>query len=471
MRSSWDIAVLGAGPAGGAAARIAADDGADVLLLDEQRRPGGQVWRVKSAARHFASDSPETRAGDAHRAALEQSKVTFRGETRLWHIERKKDIWVLHVLTLSGTAIYNARAVILAPGAREFVQPFPGWTVPGVFGLAGVTALIKSQQIPPGRRCVVAGSGPLAIYAAAEILRLGGEIAAIVTPNSRADWLWCLPALLANPFLAKRGAEWIAQLKRAGMPIFWRHLVTRTKGNEVLSALHVSRCTSEWAPTGAATEIPADTLCIGNGLLPNSEIAALAGLELHYDADCGGWIAPVGPHGQTVIPGLYLCGDGAGIRGATVASEQGERAGMAAARWLKGAPASSGSQRRSHRAEWLGLAMTGLSRPRRGLDSLTTPETIVCRCENLTRATLEAEIDAGAASVEALKSATRCGMGPCGGRYCLTSAARLIEMRQGAAPGTVSPPTTRPPLFPLPVAAIGTEFDYDDLPIPAPAPL
>ena len=471
MPDNWDIAVLGAGPAGGEAARVAAEGNLSVLLIDEQAQPGGQIWRTKDKSREDVSDTVETREGNRHREALKDSEVTFLGSARLWHIERRGENWHLHVLINGRSECHIARSVILAPGAREFVQPFSGWTTPGVYGLAGVTALMKSQQCPPGQRTVVAGGGPLAIFAAAEILRLGGQVAAVAIPNARMDWLRCLPLFAAHPAFAARGAELILRLKRANVPLLWRHVVTRAAGEEVLTSVQLSPCDAGWAPIGQGRELLADTLCVGHGLVPNMEVAALAGLALTYDEALGVWIAPTGYCGETALPGLFLCGDGAVLRGAETARRKGRLAGTSAVLSLEGREPRQNAVQRPVRGERFGKAMTDLATPRPGLVRLTKSDTIVCRCENLTRNTLDVAIDAGAGSLGALKSATRCGMGPCGGRYCMTAAARLISERTGTPPENIYPPTPRPPLFPLPAGSIGTGFEYDDLPIPEPAPL
>ena len=115
--------------------------------------------------------------------------------------------------------------------------------------------------------------------------------------------------------------------------------------------------------------------------------------------------------------------------------------------------------------------MTALNMPRPGLAMLTTPDTIVCRCESLTKASISQEIKVGAASINAVKSGLRAGMGPCGGKYCQTAIARLIAMRENRTEAEISPPAPRPPLRPVPVSALSGDFDYNDLPIPKPAPL
>lgn len=472
MTNNWDVVVLGAGPAGGAAARAASEGNAHVLLIDEQPRPGGQVWRAADVTRPGIKDTVETRAGDRHRRSLGNSGVAFLGNARLWQIERAENVWHLHVLHMERSERHIARAVILAPGAREFVQPFPGWTLPGVIGLAGVTALMKSQKCPPTGRVVVAGAGPLAVFAASEILRLGGQVAALVTPNSKADWLRCVATLAANPALARRGLDMALSLKRAGVKTYWRHLVTRAQGTTGLDHVHLSACDANHAPCRNGPELEAATLCVGHGLQPNTEVAALAGVVLRYDERLAIWTATTTPEGGTAQPGLFLCGDGATLRGAEAALGSGQNAGAAALRYLNGVPPTSQTAPYGeNRQDRFGKAMAALAAPGRGLIRLTTDDTIVCRCTGVTRATLDTAIDAGARSLGALKSATRCGMGPCGGKYCMMAAARLISDRTNAPMAQLFPPTPRPPLFPLPVAAMSSGFAYDDLPIPDPAPL
>lgn len=473
MAEQFDIAVIGAGPAGSNSALVAAGHGFRVALLDEQAHPGGQVWRAKDASILHAPQTPETAAGDSLRAAVSESAVTHIGDARVWQIERDGAGWVLQVLRAGAVTAVGARALILATGARDYVQPVPGWTTPGVIGLAGATALFKQSLTLPGKCTVVAGSAPLVFFVASEIRRLGGRVAAVVTPNTRRDWLHALPAMRVRPDLLRRGAVWVADLMLNRVPIYWGRAVSGVGGEDRVTSVRVRELDQEWAPVGTERVVEADSLCLGNGLTPSVEAAQLAGLSVYHRPDLGGWVPEVGEDGTTAIEGLFLCGDGAGIRGAAAAEVHGTLAGQSAAGYL-GADTRQAREklRRDHaRAERFGLAMTALSIPRPGLAQLTTPDTIVCRCESLSRAAISAEIADGASSTNAVKSGLRAGMGPCGGKFCQTFVARLIAEVEGRAEAEVAPPTPRPPLRPVPVATMAGEFDYADLPIPKPAPL
>jgi len=473
MTEQCDIAVIGAGPAGAHAALEAARHGLSVLLLDEQSKPGGQVWRAKSAAILEAPATPESAAGGQLRQQIQTSAVTHLGDTRVWQIECTEGGWMLHLLRHGQVSPLHTRALVIATGAREFVQPVPGWTTPGVLGLAGATALFKQELTLPGKRTVVSGTGPLVFFVASEIRRLGGEVAAVITPNSRADWLRALPAMLRRPDLLARGGRWVADLMLAGVPIHWRHAVSAVEGVSAVEAVRYQELDADWMPRGAARRLEADSLCLGNGLIPAVETAQIAGVGVQHHPELGGWVPKRGDDGETEVPGLFLCGDGAGIRGAAAAEIDGRLAGLRAVQHL-GADtqvARAALRPAYARAARFGMAMTALSIPRKGVAKLTTEDTIVCRCESLSRAVIAAEIAGGAGSTNAVKSGLRAGMGPCGGKFCQTAVARMIASAEGRDEADVPPPTPRPPLRPVPVSALAGDFDYSDLPIPKPAPL
>jgi len=473
MSQIFDIVVIGAGPAGANAALTAAWAGCRVAMVDEQRKPGGQVWRAKNPVVLEAPTTPESRSGDALRQEVACSTVLTFAQSRVWQIESAASGWEIYVLQEGKVVTLVAKALILATGAREYVQPVPGWTTPGVIGLAGATAMFKQDLALPGQRTVVSGTGPLVFFVASEIRRLGGEVAAVVTPNSKRDWLRAFPAMVRRPDLLVRGALWVADLYLAGVPIYWRHAVAEVDGETDVSGVTIRRLTRDWAPDGEPEFLGADSLCLGNGLTPAAEAAQLAGLELRYRADLGGWCPEVDASGETEREGLFLCGDGAGIRGAAAAEIHGKLTGETASAYVRGvAPGENHLLQQAYqRAARFGMAMTALSVPRKGLQTLMCADTVVCRCESLTRSDIVAEINAGAQSTLSVKSGLRAGMGPCGGKFCQGSISQLIAQAKGGEVSDVPPPTARPPLRPIPVAALAGDFEYDDLPIPKPAPL
>jgi len=209
---------------------------------------------------------------------------------------------------------------------------------------------------------------------------------------------------------------------------------------------------------------------LGKGQGADTEAAQRLGVRVHRDPDRGGWVPEAAPGGATAVEGLDLCGDGCGIRGAAAAALQGTLTGARAARNLGGS-APAGSIQRWRRAARFGEAMTKLSIPTPRLAALTNDDTIICRCESLRRRDIADEIATGAASINAVKSGRRAGMGPCGGKYCQTAIATLIATKTGKTLADIPPSTPRPPLRPVPLGQAAGAFDYDALPIPKPAPL
>jgi bacterioferritin-associated ferredoxin len=217
-----------------------------------------------------------------------------------------------------------------------------------------------------------------------------------------------------------------------------------------------------------------DAVCYGYGLAPATEITRLLGASHRYEPRSGGWAAITDADGLTDVEGLYVCGDGAGVHGAAAAALGGEITGQAVTASLGKAPPAgsrpSGLAQGARRAARFGRAMTALAMPPEGLLAAITAETLVCRCEGVTRAEIDGAIGAGAHTLTELKAMTRCGMGPCGGRVCEDSAAALIAQRTGKPLEAIGQGTARPPLRPVPLALIAGEFDYQDLPFPEPAP-
>ena len=201
----YDTLVIGAGPAGGSAAVVAAELGLSVALVDEQRGPGGQVWRAKSAAIIESRATPESRAGDKLRQDISASGISTYFSKRVWQIQPGKGGWKIYIASAETTEVLYARTLVVATGAQERVIPIEGWTLPGVIGLAAATAMMKEHKILPGHRVVVSGCGPLLPFVAHEIVAAGGEVAAIADLNSFGDWIRLAPALMRRPDLALRG--------------------------------------------------------------------------------------------------------------------------------------------------------------------------------------------------------------------------------------------------------------------------
>ncbi len=471
-----DIAVLGGGPAGMAAATEAATAGARTVLLEESPLPGGQVYRALPTG-FTATPDRDRRTGDGLRAALAASGAEQHTGCRVWAVGggplvsqgNAPEPFTLSALRLDGAPFtVTARALILCCGTHERIIPFPGWTLPGVIGLAAATILLKAQGVVPGRRVVVAGAGPLLFAVAAKVIAGGARVAAVVDAATTGEWLRALPALAARPDVLAQGLAWRAALLAARVPVLQASRILAAEGEGHLARVRIA--------TGEAERVvEADALCVGHGLVPATEAARSFRAKHVHRSEDGGWVPVLDAQQRTSVPLLYVAGDGAGVRGAAAAPSAGRVAALAALDDLGLAGDRAARQRDAvaalARARRAGAAMARMMALRPALVAAIPPETIICRCEGVTRAAIDAAADSGATTINQLKHFTRCGMGPCQGRMCGDAAGSVLALRRGVDVAQVGFATGRVPLRPVPMEAILGDFDYADIPVPAPAPI
>jgi thioredoxin reductase/bacterioferritin-associated ferredoxin len=475
MIRTFDLIVVGAGPAGSHAALTAAKAGLSVILFDEQPAAGGQLWRAPWPGFDPDKRSAERRDGDALRARLAASGIHLRFGRRVWSVGGD---FRVDAIGPEGPEAATAPRLVAATGAQERVAPFPGWTLPGIVGLAGATALIKSHGLVPAAPTLVAGCGPLLLAVAAAVLDAGGRLAAIVDLDGPASWMRALPAVASRPDQCAVGLGWIAKVARARAPILFRHGLRAAEGHDGVESVFVGPVDQTGAPApGPERRIAVGALVVGHGLAPGADIPRLLRAELRWDDLRGGHVPVLDLYGRTSRPGLYAAGDGAGVRGGAAAVETGRLAGLAAARdaGRLGARdfenAAAGAAAALARLGRFSGAMAARMAPRSGQYAGIPPASVVCRCEDVTRAEIDAAAAAGASDMNQLKHFTRCGMGPCQGRMCGEAAAALLAGAQGMDRAAVAPWTMRPPLRPVPLSGLVGDFAYSDIPIPKPAPL
>lgn len=472
---AFDVVVIGGGPAGIMAAVVASRHGATVALLDENPAAGGQVYRA--APQGFAptrAPQPEQIDGDRLRARLAASDAVTMFDHKVWSVGPG---FRVDAIGPAGPVALTAPKLIVATGTIERVVPFPGWTLPGVIGLAAATIMLKSQRMLPGRATVVAGCGPLLVAVAAGILKSGGQVVAVVDTAGAGAWLARTPTLLSRPDLLVRGVRWLATIRAAGVPMLSRHAVSAVRAQGDNLEVTVRPLRADGVPAmGAQRNFTADCLTVGNGLTPGNDVSRVLHAQHRYDAARGGWTAVTDTFGRASVPGLHVVGDGSGIAGAAAAEHHGELAGLAALHDMGRLSAAVFAaearpiRARFDRARRFGGAMAGLMAMRPAQVAAIPYETIVCRCEDVTRAEIEQAIDDGAREVNQVKAWTRCGMGPCQGRSCGDVVAELVAARGGSrdAAGMF---TGRLPLRPVSLASVTGNYNYADIPVPKAAPL
>ena len=471
MIATPDLAVLGAGPAGIHAALAADAAGLDVLVVDEAPFAGGQVYRAPLDG--SPGQGTDGHVGDELRQALADSGAVTLAGHRVWTVTTTPI-----QLSLSGPSLVKTvrpRALLVAAGAVERVVPFPGWTLPGVIGLAAATALLKGPGPLPRGPVVVAGRGPLLAATAAGLLARGAELACVVDGAHRAEWLQAMPGLLSRPDLLSRGMAWLRRVHQAGIPVLYGHAVTEAFGGTTLDHIVIRPVDRHGrSRRGRTRTVSARLLAVGHGLVPATEVLALLGVAYSYRPDERICAPEMDADGRTGVPGLYAAGDGTGIRGAASAALAGRLAGLAVARDLGALSADQHDalaarvRRSRRRADRAGRAMARLMAPPAGQVAGMPPDTVVCRCEDVTRGEIDRTLAAGASDLNQIKTRTRCGMGPCQGRVCAPTVAALAALHPHVA-APVRPWTVRPPLRPVPIGELVGQFAYDEIPSVKPA--
>jgi D-hydroxyproline dehydrogenase subunit alpha len=457
------IAVVGAGPAGLAAAIEAARYGAHVTLLDEAALPGGQIYRQ---ARPALGDGEHAEAGERARKhkllarfRAARSKIDYQPDASVYALFPNGE---LHYAQRDVSRVLRPDAVVLATGVREMALPFPGWTTPGVMFAGGAQALLKSQGIVPGNQVVVAGCGPLPVVVAAQLLRAGGSVRALCSLRPMREMLSDPLALWHGRSIIYEGLRYLRTVRRAGVQEFPGYVPIRAVGEEQLQAVVLAKTGNDGrVVAGTELELPCDLLAINYGFAANSELAAMAGVKMHFAADRGGWLPVADAFGRTSVRGVLVAGDGAGLRGALVAEAEGEIVGAAAASGpneaahadLKRTLHDAMRRRRQYQAFQSAMRVTFRLPP--SIWNLVTDDTVVCRCENVTLRELRSAFTAGHASVNAIKRNVRSGMGWCGGRNCLRAVAALAEFYTGVSPSTMMTP--RPMARPVTFGALAAQ--------------
>lgn len=444
-----DVAVVGAGPAGLAAAATAAALGLSVALLDEQAHPGGQIYRDVSRA---GVDRLQVLGHDyaAGRALVErfaQSTARHVGGAAVWNVTRDR---VVHYLKDGRSQSITAGQVILCTGAMERPFPIPGWTLPGVMTAGAAQILLKSAGLAPSQPVVLAGCGPLLYLLAWQYLRAGVRIGAIVDTTQRGDYLRALRQVggaLAGWRDVRKGLVLIRSIKGAGIPFYRGATDLAVEGGERATALTFR--------VGATLHrVQTDLVLLHQGVVPNNQITASLRLAHRWDDQQLCWVPQTDAWGRLALDGFLIAGDGRGISGGAAAALQGQLAALAAAHSAGRLP----ELERDRQAKILRSALRRQLHIRPFLDTLYRPklqhrvpadDVIACRCEEVSAGELRRMVALGCTGPSQTKAFSRCGMGPCQGRLCGLTVTEVIAQARGVSPAEVGHYRIRPPIKPI----------------------
>jgi NADPH-dependent 2,4-dienoyl-CoA reductase/sulfur reductase-like enzyme len=446
-----DLAIVGAGPAGLAAAATAARHGASVLMLDENPHVGGQIYRA-IATNPIKSKTllgADYWRGDALAHAAAASTAQHAAGAIVWSASPLDAGGYEVGVSMAGRSrIITAREVMLATGALERPFPIPGWTLPGVMSCGGAQTLLKASGLVPDGRVVIAGCGPLLWLIAWQYLNAGAAIDAILDTTPRANWMSALPhlpAFLTSPYLAK-GLR-LMRAVRAGVRVISGVEALQVEGSGKVE-------TVVYTKAGREQRIAVDTLLLHQGVVPNINLSNALGCRHVWDDAQLTWKPETDAWGATSRPGITVAGDGAGIAGAEAAAERGRIAALGVAQRL----GKIDAVRRDREANAARAALARYTRGRAFLDTLYRPakafrvpqgDTIVCRCEEVTAERIRATVPLGAIGPNQMKAFLRCGMGPCQGRLCGLTVAELIADVRGVSMEETGYYRLRPPVKPI----------------------
>lgn len=409
-----DIAVIGAGPGGLAAAATAASRGALVSLIDENPATGGQIWRGAAVGEHARWKDLAAR----HNVHIQTSTTLFSVQTPA----APHGPFILRLAHRSRGSILHASKLILATGARELLLPFAGWTTPGVLGAGGLQAMIKGGLDVRSKRIVIGGSGPLLLAVAQVAREHGADVVALAEQAPFAAHARAALALAGAPSKWAQAADLALALRGVQTLRGWWPIRAHARGG-VLSALELTN--------GLDTRlIECELAGVGFGLIPNTRVAAMLGCELRGSG------VHTDPHQRTSVPGVWCAGEAAGIGGVDAAVLEGQ----IAARGATESQQDDSLLAERDRARLFVCAVNQALVLRPELKHIAPADEFLCRCEDVRVGEVRAQ-----SSWRDAKLQTRCGMGECQGRTCGPAAAFLFDWIVA---------DTRPPLSPVSLGAM-----------------
>ena len=402
MPDTYDIVIVGAGPAGLSAARCAVESGARIALLDDNPNPGGQIWRSDPEQWRPLLGSIEPLCGVRVVAAPDPGRLT---------LER-----------FDSSVEIGYSKLILATGARERFLPFPGWTLPNVMGAGGLQALVKSGLPIQGKRVVIAGSGPLLLAVTKYLRNHGAKVLLVAEQASDAALFRFAAGLIRHPGKLFQALQFGASLLGIRHPTSCWPIAA--DGASKLESVTLYRNGKTWKE-------PCDYLACGFGLIPNVEVPVLLGCRL------GEYGVEVDDYQQSSVPGVYCAGEVTGIGGLDLSLVEGEIAGYSAA----GKPESAARlfDARAHHRQFA-VSLEKAFALREELKNLTQDDTLVCRCEDVPFERIRQ-----CSGWRDAKLHTRCGMGPCQGRVCGGAVEFLLGWKSESV---------RPPVFPARIGSL-----------------
>ncbi|MEN8754175.1 MAG: FAD-dependent oxidoreductase [Desulfobacterales bacterium] len=466
MMKQFEAVVVGAGPAGMAAALELSKHEVNTAVIDEAEAPGGQIYRPIPAVFKVTATKRMThrqRTGRRLTQAFLQpnEKLTIFAQSAVWGSFEPHSLEVLHKDRIFKLA-YDK--LIICEGANERFIPFPGWTLPGVMSIGGIQKLLRHQRLIPGKQILLAGSGPLLIAAAAELIQSGANMAGVLEAAKLLEGLPLLSEMFRQKGLLGESIAHAIPLLKNRKLFRQRTCIVEAHGKDRVEAATICQLDDDWRPVAASEKVvKTGAVGIGFGFKPGARLSRLCGCKHIFDSKKGGFFPVVDAYQAADRADIYVAGDAAGIGGAALAEIQGRIAGLHAAYSLGRIsknrfgsliqPLLNSKEKVARYSRKLEQIYT----PRDALYQTITPETIICRCEGVTAGELWEQMGKGRLDLTSLKPA-RLGMGPCQSRGCESITAELLRL-EGVDPHMIKPLGLRPPLIPMPISVFEKNND------------
>lgn len=448
------IVIVGAGPAGTRAVEILVGAGLRPIVIDEAPENGGRIYQRQPAEFHrtlralYGFEAAKARAIHDTFDQLRTS-IDFRPRTLAWNMRPG----IIDTMCDGKARTVGFAQTILCTGAMDRVIPLPGWTLPGVFTLGGSQISLKAQGCAIGARVAFLGTGPLLYLVAYQYARAGAQVTAVLDTTPFATKAAQTLGLMRGGATFAKGLYYIAWLRAHGIPIFEGVTPLSIGGNGQVESL-------SWRDArGSTQEAAVDAVALGFGLKPEAQLADLAGVPFEFDPVQHNWVPRRDRSGQTSVQGVFLAGDGSGIRGADLAEAAGARSAWAVL-------ATRGLAVDARAVARLDATLAAGATFRAALERAfpfptklaadMADDTILCRCELITAGELRAAANEALATlppseVNRAKALTRVGMGRCQGRVCGAAAAEILAMTLSCAVERVGRLRGQPPVKPIPI--------------------
>jgi thioredoxin reductase len=470
----YDLAIIGAGPAGMAAAEVAAKHGMRAVIVDEQNQVGGQIFRrppVSFSVRTWLPQRVYRNLHQLYARFIKLDKLTHLHSTAVLGIGVEERHFVLHINGPSGLEPLLASRVLVATGCFDMPLSFPGAQLPGVMATGGMQAFLKSQQIIPGERFVFIGSHPLQLIVASQIAKAGGDVAGVFFTPSLSKYL----TVLRSPLVLLRQMPnllfflgMLAQLLLKRVPVrFGAELVSANGDNALESVVLKSN-----SNTTSTKSIACDRLGLCFGFLTNNDLLRQAGVECSWSQISGGWNADHDRGMRSSVPGIYVAGETTSVAGAYVAFLEGQVAALSAAcdsgniDQAAYDKASNAIHPPLKAARKFAHLLAEMSYPGEAtIQRYMSDDAYLCKCEEITvgsvRATLAENPDVS--DLNALKLLTRCGMGHCQGRYCHYQSRFLLARVRNVTVESMAGFTARFPIRPISIGELLRNIRTEDM--------